>query len=137
MNVNPITMVITPPTRWSRSSLMRRVPITPNTDAVARTNTTVNPATNIVAAPVTRHLPAGSEVSSPRVTAGESAPEMPARYDRYPGTSGTTHGDANDTRPARMHAATASSNGPLAAAVWKLEPTPWASSFTARPPRAR
>ena len=117
---------------------MRRVLITPNTDAVAKTNTTVNPATNIVAAPVTRHLPAaGLVVASSGVTAGESAPEMPARYDRYPGTSGTTHGEAKETRPAKTHAATASSNGPLEAAVWKLDPMPWAKSFTVRPPHAR
>ena len=82
MKAAPMMMVMTPPMRWSTCSLMRSVPMTPKIEAVARTKTIVNPATNNDAAPATRHRRAsGAEgavlfgVSSDRA----SAPAMPAR----------------------------------------------------------
>lgn len=62
MNTRPMAMVTTPPTRIRMSRLIARAEMAPNTDAVASTNTTVNPATNRAAAPATRNRP--SERSS-------------------------------------------------------------------------
>lgn len=86
MNTRPIAMVTTPPTRWSTWRLSASASIAPNTDTVASTNTTVNPATNSPAAPATRRRPSRSVfvrvLASEAETAGASAPTTPARYDR-------------------------------------------------------
>ncbi|MET3955876.1 hypothetical protein ABIE52_002742 [Rhodococcus sp. OAS809] len=82
MKTRPIAMVTTPPTRIRTSRLTSSVEITPNTDAVARTNTTVKPATNSPAAPATlsRLLRVIVRVfASSAVIAGASAPTTPAR----------------------------------------------------------
>src|ERR1700734_3817826 len=81
----------------------------PSTATVPSRNTTVNPATNSAADPVTRHRAFGGAPSD------SSTPTTAARYDKYPGTSGTTHGDANDTSPASSDTASATKSGPAAA----------------------
>ena len=53
-NTRPITIVITPPMRCSRSWLVINVVVMPSTATVPSTNTAVNPATNNAAAPATR-----------------------------------------------------------------------------------
>jgi len=55
MNTSPIMMVSTPPICCSMSRFSTKVPINPNADAVAATNTTMKPATNKRAAPARRH----------------------------------------------------------------------------------
>src|SRR5581483_2320236 len=47
---------------------------------------------------------------------------MPVTYDRYPGTSGSTHGDRKLTSPAAAATATATSSGPLLARCAKEPP---------------
>src|SRR5581483_6195135 len=113
-NTSPITMVSTPPARWSTSWLLISAVVMPSTATVPSTNTAVNPATNNAAEPATRHRAAAGAFAAPG--AGCSlTPTTAARYDRYPGTSGTTHGDAKDTNPASMHTAKAGTSGPAAA----------------------
>lgn len=108
--------------------------ITPKTEAVARTKTTVNPATNNTAAPVTRQRPVVTVVVSPSATAGVSAPDIPARYDRYPGTRGMQQGEAKEINPARAAARSATNSGPVDTAFWKVVPKSCASTVIPRPP---
>lgn len=79
MNANPMTMVMTPPRRWSSSRFSCRTLISPKTEAVARTKTTVKPVTNRRAAPVTRILAAVLTRVSPAGSVEVSAPAIPAR----------------------------------------------------------
>ena|SRR5579884_708436 len=131
-NTRPITMVTTPPTRCSSSWLLIRVVVMPSTATVPRTNTAVNPATNSAAEPATRQRAAGGALTAPSCS---STPTTAARYDRYPGTSGTTHGEANDTSPASTHTASANNSGPAAAMCANpvIAVPAW---FGVRPPRA-
>lgn len=110
-------MVTIPPRRCSSSRLTVSIPITPKTETVVATNTAVNPATNSAAAPVTRHRPDCSTTGVPLPAVGTWMPDTPARYDKYPGTSGRQHGDANDTTPASAAAPKPNNSGPDAAAV--------------------
>ena len=57
MNTRPIRMVTTPPMRCSSSRFTLTELATPNTVALARTNTTVKPSTKSMAAPATRKRP--------------------------------------------------------------------------------
>ncbi len=45
------------------------------------------------------------------------SPLMPVTYDRYPGTSGSTHGDRNDTSPAASAMGRATMSEPAATVV--------------------
>src|SRR5271170_2181063 len=116
-----MTMVSTPPTRCSTSWLVTSVLVIPSTATVPSTKTVVNPATNSAADPATRQRAAGGALMAPdpalssSCSSASSTPTTAARYDRYPGTSGTTHGEANDTSPASMHTPSATSSGPAAA----------------------
>src|SRR5438132_10552462 len=77
----------TPPaTRWptgDRIQVLMALAVKPNTTV----NTTVNPRMNIRTGTTGRRR--GPSTGCPPVTNA-----------RYPGTSGSTHGDANDTNPA-------------------------------------
>jgi hypothetical protein len=80
-NANPITMVTIPPMRCSTVRFSASTSITPNTEAVAATNTTVNPATNNAAATVIRHRPATAGRTGEPGDAGAGGPAAAARYD--------------------------------------------------------
>src|SRR5690242_3081325 len=90
------------------------VVVIPSTATAPSRNTTVNPVTNSAAAPATRRR-AVFTPTAPDAASDSSTPTTAARYDRYPGTNGTTHGDANDTSPASTLTPRASSTGPAAA----------------------
>lgn len=77
---------------------------------VTVTNTTVKPAMNN-ATPSSSRL---RSVSTERSGAPPVAVALaePPRYPRYPGTSGSTHGDANEIRPARTAIGIAIHNAP-------------------------
>ena len=76
----PIRMVTTPPTRISQYVLAARLCATPSTRLCSARKTTVNPATNRPAAPITRLRTRTRCRVSPEPTA--SAPVSPTRYDR-------------------------------------------------------
>ena len=123
MNTMPMRMVTAPPMRMRTCAFALSAEIAPNTETVASTNTAVNPRMNSAAAATTAHwrfLPTRAPVSS-KVT---SPPTTPARYEMYPGTSGITHGEANETRPARAAASRPKMRGPAAAASASAAPSP-------------
>src|SRR5205823_9755880 len=67
--------------------------------------------------------------------AGASAPTSAARYARYPGTSGTTHGEAKEIVPASSATPAASSSGPeIASSVTEFTPLRVGSEVPVRTP---
>ena len=100
MNTMPITMSTTPATRRITSSHdFSSSPAVPNSTPIS-TNTMLNPRMNSTTPSSSRRRPPGSP---------ESKPPM---YPRYPGTSGSTHGDANEISPAAIAIGTATSRLP-------------------------
>ena len=107
--VNPATNSAVASTARLRTAMPTRRPTLADSAPVAAT-----PAVNgRLAAVGTPPVAAGADwtvgtVSIEVVATAASAPTSPARYDRYPGTSGITHGEANDTAPAPRASSAAS-----------------------------
>ncbi|GAA1781044.1 hypothetical protein GCM10009811_03000 [Nostocoides veronense] len=89
----------------------------PVTNRAIRMKTALKPAMKS-SVPSTTRLRAGA-ATTPRGAVGAGVGAMgegpaPATYPRNPGTSGSTHGEAKETRPARAAMAMATGNAPEA-----------------------
>ena len=128
MNTSPMTMSRAPATRTITSEYCSsHAPATPAT-RLKVTNTSVNPAMNSSTPSIRRRRLRRSS------TASAEASVNPPRKPRYPGTSGSTHGDRNETSPAASAIGIAASSCPFST----ISPTPMCSVLAlARFPAAR
>ena len=101
------TITTAPPMRVSRSRCSRSAKDTADATATSTMNTTVKPRTKS-RAPRTRF---------DRRRCSSATSERPVTYPRKPGTSGSTHGDANDTIPAASATTTAIGSAAVATAA--------------------
>src|SRR5690606_10373944 len=128
-NARPRSATTTPRTRWMTSSQRTRCTPTAPAANMSATNTRVNPATNSPTPARTRpRLGAATRVAvgvppDPTRPPPALAAAIPQTYPTYPGTRGSTHGDAKDTSPARIATGTARSIDPLKTVVANVSPT--------------
>src|SRR3989442_5741110 len=90
----PMTTIKTPDSLLSTGRYSASAAPIVEAVATSATKTTANPRTNSSDWPNTRADPPGTAPC-------DSPSDTPETYDRYPGMSGMTHGDRNDTVPAR------------------------------------
>src|SRR3954451_11011988 len=127
---SPTRIVITPKTRLSTSEYSSISRPKPPNAAPKATNTAVKPSTNSTAPSTMRvrgETPVRTAVAVPPPDGSSLSrspvPTRPETYARYPGTSGSTQGEAKLISPTRAATPAATSSGPSVTSELKVSPT--------------